>query len=197
MTRVTARLADTVNELHGRLVDDPTAGIVRPQVHTELVEDVIATSSFTQYGHDFEFRCDESEARGGTGSAPSPLRYLLSSIAFCLQVWTAKAASLRGVAVGSCDVDVETFMDMRGEHLIDDVPPLPQFFVVDVVLTGELDGATATAIVLDAMNRCPVSSLIRQAVPVGIRVHLGQELVHDTSGTLGSATTDETTRRTP
>ena len=88
----TTLLKDNLDDLAESLTRDPSTGFVMPKVATSLVEDVQAVSVFTQYDRHFEFRCDESEGRGGRGEAPSPLRYLLSSLAFCQQVWYAKGA---------------------------------------------------------------------------------------------------------
>ena len=107
------------------LASDSSAGHVRPLVKTTLVEDVHARSDFIQYDKEFSFACDESDGRAGKGEAPSPLRYFLSSIAFCQQVWYAKGAALAGVDLEALHIDVHTYMDMRGEHKVGDAPPIP------------------------------------------------------------------------
>jgi len=194
VSRVSPDLAVNVAALARSVADDPLAGHVRPRVHTELVADVVATSDFVQYGKKFTFRCDESVGRGGTGAHPSPLRYLLSSIAFCLQVWIAKSAAVADVAIDECHVDVETFMDMRGEHLIGHVPSHPQWFVVEAALTGPPNETAAREVVSAAMERCPVTSLVSLAAPVAVRVTLDGRLVHDTTGSIPDPAT---TRSTP
>ncbi|NIP81918.1 MAG: hypothetical protein GWM90_22950, partial [Gemmatimonadetes bacterium] len=84
-----------------------------------------------QYGREFSFESDESVDRAGDGSAPSPLRYFLSGIAFCLQVWYAKGAAIVGCQIDDLRIEVRTFMDMRGEHRVGPVPPHPQWIVVE------------------------------------------------------------------
>lgn len=181
------KLAGNVRSVAERLARQPDGGIVRPSVSTQLVQDVAASSRFEQYDRQFEFRCDESVDRGGAGEQPSPLRYLLSGLAFCLQVWCAKAAALRDVRIDDLRVDVTTLMDMRGEHLVDDHPPHPQRFdvTIDIVTPAGVPDDVLLAITSDAMRRCPVSSLLSRAVPVRLAVLADGRPLDDGSSTTG------------
>lgn len=172
-------LAGTVRSTAARLADDPAGGIVRPWVSTRLEQDVRAVARFDQYGREFTFRCDESVDRAGQGAEPSPMRYLLSGIAFCVQVWCAKSAALRDVPVDGLRVDVRTLLDMRGEHLVGDTPAHPQWFVVDVAVRTTADADAAIAVVTEALRRCPISSLVARAVPVHPVVRRNGVVVHD------------------
>lgn len=167
---MTDPLYDNVTGTAARLRADAAAGIVRPSVSTELISDVSAVSRFTQYGREFEFRCDESEGRGGQGEHPSPLRYLLSSLGFCVQVWCAKTAALHDFPVRSLRVDVTTYMDMRGEHLVGDVPAHPQWFQVTVVFGSPGSPEAARRVAEEALRRCPVAALLTRAVPIELSV---------------------------
>lgn len=176
-----AKLAENVRSTARRLGQQPDAGIVRPSVTTELVQDVTASSRFEQYGHQFEFRCDESTGRGGEGKQPSPMRYLLSGLGFCLQVWCAKAAALRNVRIDDLRVDVQTLLDMRGEHLVDEQPAYPQRFdvTVDIVTSGEVPDELLLSIAADAVQRCPISSLLSRAVPLRLVVLADGRVIDD------------------
>lgn len=173
-------LAGTVRSTADRLTHDATAGVVRPWVSTHLEQDVRSVARFEQYGQEFTFRADESVDRAGQGSAPSPMRYLLSGIAFCVQVWCAKSAAMHGLPVADLRVDVRTFLDMRGEHLVGAVPAHPQWFVVDVSIhTDAGDADAVVTVVTEALRRCPVSSLVTRAVPVHLVVRRNGVVVHD------------------
>lgn len=162
------------------LRSDASAGHVRPHVKTRLVENVNARSEFVQYDKTFSFECDESEGRAGAGSAPSPLRYFLSGLAFCQQVWYAKGAALVGCQIEDLQIDVLTYMDMRGEHLIDDIAPNPQWIVIDadVVTPGTVE--QVLALVDEANARCPVYNLVVRAVPVYERISHNGVVVRNT-----------------
>ena len=162
----TTLLKGNLDGLAESLARDPSTGFVTPRVATTLVEDVRAVSVFTQYGSEFEFRCDESEGRGGRGEAPSPLRYLLSSLAFCQQVWYAKGAAIVGCEVVALEINVETFMDMRGEHLIDEIPTHPQWFLVTALVDSPSPSKDVEAMAEEAKSRCPVYGLLSRAVPI-------------------------------
>ena len=174
------KLRTNVDSTAEMLRRDDTAGHVRPRVTTRLVENVNARSEFIQYDRDFAFECDESEGRAGSGTAPSPLRYFLSGLAFCQQVWYAKGAALVGCEIEDLTIDVLTYMDMRGEHLIDGIPPNPQWIVIeaDVVTSGTRD--QVLEMVDEANARCPVYSLVSKAVPIYERISRSGELLRDT-----------------
>ncbi|MGH3585498.1 MAG: OsmC-related (seleno)protein [Pseudonocardia sp.] len=175
-----ARLRENVEGTARRLRAEPRHGVVRPWVSTRLERDVRAVARFEQYGDAYELRCDESAGRAGTGSAPSPMRYLLSGVAFCLQVWCAKAAALAGVHVHDLQIDVRTLLDMRGEHRVGDVPAHPQWFVLDVRVQSPAAAADVIGIVRDAARRCPVIALVAQAVPVHLLVaHNGSTVLDE------------------
>jgi uncharacterized OsmC-like protein len=175
-----AKLADNVNETAARLAEDSAAGHVRPNVQTRLIANVQAQSDFVQYGKQFSFRCDESDDRAGTGEAPSPLRYFLSGIAFCQQVWYAKGAALVGCPIEELEIDVRTYMDMRGEHHVDDVVAHPQWIAIEARVTSPGSSEQVLAMVDEANSRCPVYSLVSLAVPVYERIHHNGTVVRDT-----------------
>ena len=164
------KLRTNVESTAELLRSDASAGHVRPRVRTRLVENVNARSEFIQYDKDFAFECDESEGRAGTGRAPSPLRYFLSGLAFCQQVWYAKGAALVGCEIEDLAIDVLTYMDMRGEHLIDDIAPNPQWILIqaDVATPGTVE--QVLELVDEANARCPVYNLVAKAVPIHERI---------------------------
>ena len=174
------KLRENVTATAQLLADDDTAGHVRPRVTTRLIDNVHARSDFTQYEKDFSFECDESEGRAGSGEHPSPLRYFLSGLAFCMQVWYAKGAALVGVELDDLQIDVLTYMDMRGEHLFDGVPTHPQWIIIEAALTSSSDADTALAMVDEANARCPVYGLIARAVPIYERITLSGAVIRDT-----------------
>ncbi len=176
LDRLRANVVGTAETLRS----DDSAGHVRPRVVTRLIQNVNARSDFTQYDKAFSFECDESEGRAGTGSAPSPLRYFLSGLAFCQQVWYAKGAALVGCEIEDLEIDVLTYMDMRGEHLIDGVPPNPQWIVIEAEVTTPGTDAQVLALVDEANARCPVYNLVSKAVPIYERIHRNGVLLRDT-----------------
>lgn len=181
MTRIDIdKLAANVVDTTSMLKSDPRAGHVRPNVKTRLLADVQAQSDFVQYGKEFSFRCDESDDRAGRGEAPSPLRYFLSGLAFCQQVWYAKCAALVGIGLDELEIDVRTYMDMRGEHLIDGVPPNPQWIVIEARVTSAGSSSHVLEMVDQANARCPVYNLVVKAVPVYERVVHNGSVVRDT-----------------
>ena len=174
------KLRENVTATARLLADDDTAGHVRPRVTTRLIDNVHARSDFTQYERDFSFECDESEGRAGRGEHPSPLRYFLSGLAFCMQVWYAKGAALVGAELDDLQIDVLTYMDMRGEHLVDGVPTHPQWIIIEALVTSSSDADTTLAMVDEANARCPVYGLVARAVPIYERIMLSGTVIRDT-----------------
>ncbi len=120
------KLSANLEQLSEMMKSDSSFGEVWPQAETDLVSDVLSVSTFVQYEKPYELRSDEAVLRGGGGAAPSPLRYLLSSIAFCSQGFYAKASAITDVVLEASNVKVLTYMDMRGEHRVDETPTNPQ-----------------------------------------------------------------------
>ena len=174
------KLSANLEQLSDKMKSDSSFGKVWPQVETNLVSDVLSVSRFIQYEKPYEFRSDEAVLRGGGGAAPSPLRYLLSSIAFCSQGFYAKASTITDVVLEASNVKVLTYMDMRGEHRVDETPTNPQWFIVKATFTSQSGKENILAMVEEANRRCPVTSLIRKAVPIYEQIYLNETLVHDT-----------------
>lgn len=175
-----ARLLTNLTETVDRLGSDPSAGLVRPEVTTRLVSNLTAESVFTQYGKQFTFRCDEATSRAGDDSAPSPLRYFLSGLAFCQQVWYAKASAVVGVDLDDLTISVHAFMDMRGEHRMGDVPPHPQWIAIQADVATLADPGRVLEVVDEANARCPLYSLVAGAVPVYERIRHSGAVIRDT-----------------
>lgn len=175
-----AKLRANVEGTAELLATDAGAGHVRPLVRTTLIQDVHARSDFMQYDKAFSFECDESVGRAGSDQAPSPLRYFLSSIAFCLQVWFAKGAALADVEIVDLEIDVRTYMDMRGEHRIDMAKPHPQWIIVEVRVTSPSSSEAVLRMADEANARCPVTNLVAKAVPIYEQISLNGETLRDT-----------------
>lgn len=174
------KLRRNVTETAAKLAAEPDAGHVRPRVTTRLVADVHARSDFVQYDTEFSFACDESAGRAGGGKHPSPLRYFLSGLAFCQQVWYAKGAALVDCQLDDLVIDVLTYMDMRGEHHVGEVPTHPQWIVIEADVTTTSDDATVLAMVDQANSRCPVYGLVSRAVPIYERIRSNGVTLRDT-----------------
>ena len=170
-----------VEELTAQIEEGAVSPIVFPRVSTRLVQNVEAESRFLQYERDFEFRCDESVARGGRGASPSPMRYFLSGVAFCYQVWWAKSAALAGQAITDLTVDVVTQLDMRGELAMVATGSHPEWIAFDVVVSGPTDAPTAMLIADAAGQRCPLTALLSRTIPVFERLTFDGVVIRDST----------------
>ena len=109
-----ARLRAVVERTTESLRQNPGGGIIRPFVDSRLLSNVAAEAEWEQAGRSFSVRSDEPAGRGGNGENPTAIRYFLSGIAFCLQVWYAKAAALLDCELEDVHIRVEAALDMRG-----------------------------------------------------------------------------------
>jgi uncharacterized OsmC-like protein len=153
--------------------------VQRPYVSTRLIEDVSVESTFEQYDRPFTFYGDEAKWRGGHERGPSPMRYLLSGIAFCLQGWYAKGSAFTDVEIGSLEVDLRTYLDVRGEHGFDDIPKHPQWLIVEVRVESTSPADRVLEMIDWGDERCPLGVLIRRAIPVHQRVLLNGTSIRD------------------
>lgn len=164
-----------------RLEADPSGAIRIPSVSATLQENLRNEVRFTQHDREFVFHSDELEFLGGDATAPSPLRYFLSGVAFCQSVWYVKGAALATCELESLRIDVHTYLDVRGEHKVGEgVPPHPQWFVVEASVGSPSSSDSVLAMVDEADARCPVFGLLKLAVPVYERVLHNGEVVRDT-----------------
>ncbi len=84
------RLRDSLSTLTARSLRQPASAVMRPSVRATLERDTAVLTTFRQYGTDWRLRVDEATERGGHESGPSPMRYLLTSVAGCLLGWSAQ-----------------------------------------------------------------------------------------------------------
>lgn len=166
--------------LAAKLATDDTAGHMRPYVSARLVEDVTVESTFEQYGREFTFFADEAAVRGGKELGPSPMRYFLSGIVFCLIGWYAKGSTFADVDVEGLEVDARTYLDMRGEHGFTSVPANPQWIVLDIRVTSPSPSSNVLAMLEWGDARCPLGVFARRAVPVYQQVTHNDEVILDT-----------------
>lgn len=164
----------------GRLKADDGFGLMRPYVTATLVRDVSVECSFEQYDRPFTFHGDEAADRGGHETGPSPMRYLLSGVAFCLLGWIAKASALEGVELSACRTHLRTFLDMRGEHGVGDVPANPQWLVIETEVESEAPEADVLRVLDHGRTHCPLTVLVGRAIPVWERVTLNGRVIRDT-----------------
>jgi len=162
------------------LADDPAFGLMRPTVSARIDRDVSVVSTFEQYGRPFTFHGDEALGRGGQETGPSPMRYFLSGIAFCLLGWWAKGSAVVDIELTSLDVRIDTLLDMRGEHGFTDVPPNPQWLILDVTTTSDATPEQVLAAIDWGDDRCPLGVLVRRAIPVHERITHNGNVVRDT-----------------
>lgn len=168
-------LARAVNQMADRVQADPSSAGRIAAVTATLEENLRSQARFNQHGKDFAFQSDELTVLGGEATAPSPMRYFLSGIAFCELVWCAKTAGLAGCDLESLQVDVQAYLDVRGEHKVGDgVPPYPQWFVIRVTAASPCAPEAVLRMVDDAEERCPIVTLLKRAAPIyGRVVHNG------------------------
>jgi uncharacterized OsmC-like protein len=174
------KLRANYDDLVTTLRDDPSAGFVRPSVTARLVADVTVESTFVQYDRPFRFVGDEAAHRAGDEQGPSPMRYFLSGLAFCMEGWYAKGSAVVECDVEDLELELRTFMDMRGEHGFPGVPPHPQWIVAEARVKSPAPSETVLKMIDWGDARCPLVSLVRAAIPVYGRVMHNGTVVRDT-----------------
>ena len=172
-----AQLAATVHGTTARLEANPAGGIIRPWVEATLVRDVEVEIAWEQFGRSFSLRSDEPGGRGGGGSAPTAIRYFLTGIASCLQVWFAKGAALTGCELISVTLRVEAALDMRIEYGLSP-SGIPEHILAVATVESPSNEGQVIAMADEAFRRCPLWNLVVRGLP-GYRqvVHNGRLIV--------------------
>jgi len=174
------KLRENHQQVVARLDSEASYGLMRPAVSARLVRDVSVESSFVQYDRPFTFLGDEAVDRAGHETGPSPMRYFLSGIAFCSLGWWAKGSAMLNVELTSLEVRLRSFLDLRGEHGFPDVPPNPQWLVLEIEVSSPASRERVLELIDWGLAHCPLSVLVGRAVPVHQRVVLDGAPIRDT-----------------
>ena len=157
---------------------DPALVQRRPWVSAHSTGELAVTIEFEQFGRQWHLVSDESRERGGSELGPSPMRYVLAGLSSCLLGWIAKVADERE---RHCDIEsltIRTMLDMRGENAIADVPPHPQWFVLDLTFADE-QSSHEQSIIREAIARCPISALVAASAPLYVLSRQGERIITD------------------
>lgn len=135
-------LAATAAAIEG----DPANGLVAFRVHTEWTGQARSETtidSCTLGGERIERRhkivADEPHELLGTDSAPNPQELLMSALNACMLVGYVAQASVRGITLQTCRIEMDGEIDLRGFLGLD--PEVPNGYrQLDYVVTLEGDG---------------------------------------------------------
>jgi uncharacterized OsmC-like protein len=174
-----SKLRANHEQVVNKLAAEPGYGLMRPTVSARLVRDVSVESSFVQYERTFTFLGDEARDRAGHETGPSPMRYFLSGIAFCLLGWWAKGSAMLDVELASLEVRVGTLLNLRGEHGFAEVPANPQWLVLEIEVGSPAPPESVLEVIDWGIAHCPLSVLVRRAIPVYDRVVHGGAVIRD------------------
>jgi len=113
----------------------------------------------------FAVLVDEPPSRGGRDRAPTPLEYVLIALCGCLNVTISRMAERLRFAVEGVELEAEGVLDVRGRQGVAGVPVHYRSVWVRVwIQTPEREERLQRLAEL-VERYCPVSSLIRSAVP--------------------------------
>ncbi|MCA1588727.1 MAG: OsmC family protein [Chloroflexi bacterium] len=115
---------------------------------------------------------DMPGAVGGAGSAPSPGWFLRAAVASCVASLARMRAAQIGLEGFAGSVEVDSESDDRGILGLEaSVPagPLSMRIRFRVSATGD-DAARLRAVADWAVDHCPVSDVVRRAVPLSVEV---------------------------
>lgn len=126
--------------------EDAANGIVEFAVRTEWTGQTRSESVVEAYvmggeriDRRFKVIADEPFELLGTNSAPNPQELLMSAVNACMMVGYVAQASLRGITLSACRIEMKGELDLRGFLGLD--PSVPNGYrQLDYVVTLEGDG---------------------------------------------------------
>lgn len=134
------------------------------QIQASLVENVKSRAEASG----FTWFCDGPPARAGTSTAPGPLQYFLSSMAFCQLTHYAENAALTGIALH------EVKMTVKGSY-----NPLPGNAFHLVEFETHIKSSDSSSRIVELARRaeyeCYVTNTLKKAAKVTGRVFLNGE----------------------
>jgi len=114
---------------------------------------------------------DQPAAGGGTDAGPTPLEYLLISLAGCLASVARIVAYQKKITLRSMRVAVEGDLDLdviTGQNRID--RPGFKGIKISVAVDADMPLAEKEAFLKEVESRCPVSDNIAGGTPVTVRL---------------------------
>lgn len=139
---------DALREAKEAIEQDPANGKVAFRVRTEWTGQTrseTTVDSVVMGGERIERRhkvvADEPYELLGTDSAPNPQELLMGAVNACMMVGYVAQASVRGITLTTCRIEMEGELDLRGFLGID--PAVPNGYrQLDYVVTLEGDGTS-------------------------------------------------------
>ena len=136
---------DALDETVEAIKADPGRAAAQFRVRTEWAGQTRSESrveSFTLGGEriarDFTIVADEPTELLGTNTAPNPQELLMAAVNACMTVGYVAQASIRGISLDRCVIEMEGELDLRGFLGLDDeVPPGYRRIHYSVALDGD------------------------------------------------------------
>ena len=121
---------------------------------------------------------DEPEMLGGTDAGPNPVELVLAALGTCQEITYRAYATALGIPLDEVSVELDGELDLRGFLAVDDtVRPGYQGITGTVTLKSPASEAELQTL-REAVNaHCPVLDILRNPVPVELRLETGSETV--------------------
>lgn len=147
----TKRINDIDLEALGGVVEginqDPSNAIVGFRVRTSWMGQTRSQSKVEAYTlageripRSFTIEADEPAELLGTNQSPNPQELLMSAVNACMTVGYVAQASVRGITLESCTIEMEGQLDLRGFLGLDDAVA-PGYLRLDYVVALEGNGS--------------------------------------------------------
>ncbi|HEX6685911.1 MAG TPA: OsmC family protein [Candidatus Limnocylindrales bacterium] len=128
----------------------------------------------TTRAEDFSYDADHPAVLVGTGTAPTPVEFLLHAIAACLTSGIANVAAARGVPLRSVSSTVEGDIDLLGIlGLSDQVRNGYQGIRITFQISGDAPEDVLRGLIEQSRSRSAVYDVLTNGVPVSIDVTTG------------------------
>ncbi len=150
--------------------NETSPGALNPHRHDPLQvratlwarnEQGVRTVVTTRDGHTIV--TDEPVARGGTGSAPTPLETVVGALCGCTAVTFERAARERGLAYSGIDFAASYRLDRRGLLGLAEQRPYFDVVRVEARVRTTAPAALFREVVEVTEQRCPVRNLLLDA----------------------------------
>lgn len=121
-------------------------------------------------GH--SFISDERESSGGHDAGPAPMRYFVTGVMFCHQVWMVKKAALMGMTMTKLDGEISWWNDI----------PTPRI-VYKVMVDSDRSDEDVRTIVEAGAKGCNAFKAVEKATKIDLSVvHNGKAIMEKSYG---------------
>ena len=170
-----ASLKEALSKTVAGIQQNPLMSRVVFEAETALVEGVRCTGKVRNFA---PIIVDEPPELGGQDKGANPVELLLVALGSCQEIMYAAMASMMGIKLDECKVNLKGSLDLKGLFGMDPaIPPGYQKITYETILTSSAPEEELRKLIEAVESHCPVLDTLVRPVEVSGKVTINGALV--------------------